>query len=294
MLIAILAKRESERAREAARLLRPWLLERGHDVRLDEDTAAALGVDGGVPREQLADGADLGVSLGGAGPLLLAARQFGPAGVPILGVNMGRLGFLTDTDAHGMLQVFERVAAGEHTIEDRMMLSAEVVRGGEVVGRSDALNDIVVNKGALAQVIRLETRVGGRFVSSYLADGMIVSTPTGSTAYGLAAGGPIVEPSTNVILVAPICPHILTNRPLIISGNSPVECIIAESRGEVYLTIDGQEGFPLQPGDRLRVERSAHCARLVRVQARDFFGILRTKMGWGEGASSQNGSSEEG
>lgn len=294
MRVSILGKPASDRGRDAAALLRAWLLERGHEVRLDSGTASALGLEGGIDREDLPDEADLGISLGGDGTLLLAARQFGPAGVPILGVNLGRLGFLTDTDSDGMLAVVERVLAGEHSIQDRMMLTTEIVRDGEVVGTSQALNDVVVNKSALAQVIRVEIRVGGRFVSSYLADGMIVSTPTGSTAYGLAAGGPIVEPSTDVILVAPICPHILTNRPLIISGGSPVECIIAESRGEVFLTIDGQEGFPLQHGDRVLVRRSERCARLVRVEASDFFGILRAKMGWGEGSTSEQDGRGEG
>ena len=162
-----------------------------------------------------------------------------------------------------------------------MMLSAEVHREDEVLGPRDAFNDIVVNKGALAQVIRLETWVQGQFVSTYLADGIIFSTPTGSTAYGLAAGGPIVEPTTDVLMVAPICPHILTNRPLIISAGSTVECILAEARGEVFLTIDGQEGFPLRRGDRIVVSRSPHRARQVQAAAPHFFDILRKKMGWG-------------
>jgi NAD+ kinase len=180
-----------------------------------------------------------------------------------------------------MFEAMELVLKGDSEIEERMMLTAEVWRDGEVVAKSHALNDVVINKGALAQVIYLELRVGGSFVSSYRADGMIVSTPTGSTAYGLAAGGPIVEPSTDVILVAPICPHILTNRPLIISSDSDVECILLETRGEVYLTIDGQEGVPLEPQDRVRVARSPHVARLVHASSRDFYEILRTKMGWG-------------
>ncbi|MCP4869955.1 MAG: NAD(+) kinase [Proteobacteria bacterium] len=280
MRVAILGKPHSAPARKAAGELCAWLEEREHTVTVDDETAAAIGRTG-VPRDELAEHGDLAVSLGGDGTLLLAARVFAGAAVPILGINLGRLGFLTDTDHEHMFDVIEQVLKGESEIEERMMLTAEVWRDGEVVERSDALNDVVVNKGALAQVISLETRVGGSFVSSYRADGMIVSTPTGSTAYGLAAGGPIIEPSTNVILVAPICPHILTNRPLVIGASSDVECILVEGKGEVYLTIDGQEGFPLQRGDRVRVVRAEHAARLVHAASRDFYEILRTKMGWG-------------
>jgi len=278
--VAILGKPNSVPARKAAAELCGWLEERGHAVTVDSDTAAALGRPG-VPRDALAEHTDVAMSLGGDGTLLLAARIFAPHDVPILGINLGRLGFLTDTDHEHMFEVVEAVLAGESQIEERMMLVAEVWRDGVVVERSEALNDVVVNKGALAQVIDLETRVGGRFVSRYLADGMIVSTPTGSTAYGLAAGGPIVEPSTNVILVAPICPHILTNRPLIIDAGKEVDCILMEARGDVYVTIDGQEGFTLVPGDRVSVARSPHAARLIQVASRDFYEILRTKMGWG-------------
>ncbi len=280
MRVGVLCKPNSAAARKAAHELTPWLEERGHVVTLDAETAEALGREG-VPRDELAAHAELGISLGGDGTLLLAARLFASASVPILGINLGRLGFLTDVDSEHMLETVEQVLAGDYVVERRMMLRSEVWRDGEVVDRSVALNDVVVNKGALAQVIHLETRVGGSFVSSYRADGLIVSTPTGSTAYGLAAGGPIVEPSTDVILVAPICPHILTNRPLIISAASEVDCILKEARGEVFLTIDGQEGVALEPGDRVRVARSPHAARLVHAASRDFFEILRTKMGWG-------------
>ncbi|MEE2830409.1 MAG: NAD(+)/NADH kinase [Myxococcota bacterium] len=281
MNVAILGKEHSERAAAAAVVVHRWLSDRDHRVVLDSHTAQAAGLPGGVPRDELAAQAEMAVVLGGDGTLLLAARVFSPDEVPIFGINLGRLGFLTDTDSEHMLEVLEEVFAGDYAIEERMMLSGSVLRGDNVLGPQHAFNDIVVNKAALAQVIRLETHVNGQLVSSYLADGIIFSTPTGSTAYGLAVGGPIVEPSTEVLLVAPICPHMLTNRPLIISGSSTVDCIISEARGEVYLTIDGQEGFPLLPGDRIRVCRSPHRARLVQAASRNFFEILRAKMGWG-------------
>ena len=281
MRVAILCQITRERALAAARKVHRWLHDHGHEAVVTTDMGASLGIEGAGSTEQLAVGAELAVALGGDGTLLQAARVFSRHGVPILGVNLGRLGFLTDTGPEQMLEVLERVLAGDYRVEERLMLSAEVHRRGEVIGPRIAFNDIVLNKGALAQVIRLETRVNDRFVSSHRADGIIVATPTGSTAYGLAAGGPIIEPTTDVLLVAPICPHILTNRPLIISGGSIVDCILVEERGEVFLTIDGQEGFPLESGDRVRVTRAPHRARLIHCASQDFFDILRRKMGWG-------------
>jgi NAD+ kinase len=279
--IAVLSKISSERALEAARKARRWLAERGHDVVVTREMAPSLGMQGVATTDEMADGVEMVVALGGDGTLLQAARLFSRHDIPILGVNLGRLGFLTDTGPEGMLDVLERVLAGDYQVEKRLMLSAEVHRRGQVIGPRVAFNDMVVTKGALAQMIRLETRVNDRFVSSYRADGLIIATPTGSTAYGLAAGGPIIEPTTDVMLVAPICPHILTNRPLIVSADSAIECILVEERGDVFLTIDGQEGFPLESGDRVRVVRSPHRARLVHCASQDFFDILRRKMGWG-------------
>jgi len=282
MRIAILAKPKSEQAAATAAELAESLRARGHETRLEATAALMAGVPGGVPRDELPEGADFAIVLGGDGTLLLGARTFGPAKVPILGINMGRLGFLTDTGVEGMDAVIERMLSGEHEVEERLMLSCSVERpDGTREGPFLAFNDIVVNKGALAQVIRLENWVDGDFVSDYLADGLIIASPTGSTAYGLAVGGPIIVPTTQVILLAPICPHMLTNRPIIVPATSTVECRLLEARGDVYLTIDGQEGFPLFPADRVRVSRSEHRARLVKVASQDFFSILRTKMGWG-------------
>jgi len=282
--VAILTKPGSERAAAKAVEVVDYLEARGHELVVDADTAQLAGLGAGTPREELPEGTDLAIVLGGDGTLLLGARVFSPNAVPIFGVNMGRLGFLTDTGPEGLFEVLDQVLAGEHTVEERLMLSAEVIRpDGTVLGPYEAFNDIVVNKGALAQVIRLETRVDGYFVSSYLADGIIISTPTGSTAYGLAVGGPIIVPTTQVFLVAPICPHMLMNRPLVVPASATMDIRLAEARGDVYLTIDGQEGFPLHPGDRIRACRAAHQARLVKVASQDFFSILHTKMGWGRG-----------
>ena len=282
MRIALLAKPHSQRAANKAAELAVSLRRRGHDVVLEETAARLAAVDGGMCRDELPEGADLAIVLGGDGTLLLGARTFGPAGVPILGVNMGRLGFLTDVGVDGMGEVVDSVLEGDFAVEERLMLQAEVTRPDRTSeGPFLAFNDIVVNKGALAQVIRLENRVDGNFVSNFLADGLIIASPTGSTAYGLAVGGPIIVPTTEVFLVAPICPHMLTNRPIIVPAASTVEVGLVEARGDVYLTIDGQEGFPLFPGDGVRVQRAEHKARLVTVASQDFFSILRTKMGWG-------------
>ncbi len=281
MRVALLCQPTRERALAAAAKVQRWLREHDHEVVVTAEMGVSLGLEGVATQKELASSAELAVALGGDGTLLQAARVFGPTGVPILGVNLGRLGFLTDTGPERMLDVLGRVLAGDYSVEERLMLSAEVHRRGQVIGPRLAFNDIVVNKGALAQMIRLETRVNDGFVSSYRADGMIVATPTGSTAYGLAAGGPIVEPTTDVLLLAPICPHILTNRPLVIAASSVVDCILVEERGEVYLTIDGQEGFPLESGDRVRVVRAPHRARLIHCETTDFFDLLRRKMSWG-------------
>jgi len=279
--IALLAKPDSAAAATAAREVYGWLTERGHPVLVDDGTAALTGLPVGFERQEFHDDVDLAVVLGGDGTQLLAARLFSPREVPVFGVNLGRLGFLTDIDPDQMVPALEQVLRGDFTVQERMMLLGEVMRGGRSVYRSHAFNDVVVGKGELAQVIRIETRVNGQFVSRYVADGLIVSTPTGSTAYGLAVGGPIIEPSTEVLLVAPISPHMLTNRPLVLSGASVVDCSILEARGAAYLTIDGQEGCPLLSGDVVRVVRGEHRARLARVGSSDFFEVLRRKMGWG-------------
>ena len=282
MRVAILAKPNDSRANSTAEMVVRLLTERGHEVAVDAALAAQAGIDHSVDRAMLAEGADLAVALGGDGTLLLAGRLFSAFGVPILGINVGRLGFLTDTGPEGMLAALEAVLNGDYSVQERLMLSGEVLRDGKVVfGPFNALNDIVVHKGELAHVIRVESWVDQSFVSEYTADGLIFSTPTGSTAYGLAAGGPIVVPSAQVMLVAPICPHILTNRPLVISGDSVASCIVVGSRGEVLLTIDGQEGFGLEAGDKVCVRRSANSARMIQAASRDFFDVLRTKMGWG-------------
>lgn len=280
--LALSSRPDDDRAPQIAGSLLSVLQRMGQEVHLESHLAERLGLGPGCDRATLAERVDLAIVLGGDGTQLSACRAFAPRGVPIWGVNLGRLGFLTDIGPELAPVVLPRILTGEFEVEERMMLLGEVIRAdGTILGPFTAANDLVVNKGALAQVVRIETRVDDRFVSSYLADGIILGTPTGSTAYGLAVGGPILMPETELILVAPICPHILTNRPLIVRGESRVDAAIVETRGEVFLTIDGQEGFALVRGDTVRARRSPHRARLVRSSSRDFFAVLRSKLGWG-------------
>lgn len=280
--IAVLCKPQVLEAARTGGELRAWLRERGLQAHGDVASATLAGQRDGLPGDELGTFADLAVVLGGDGTLLLAARTFAPYDVPILGINLGRLGFLSDTDQEHMYEVLERVLDGDYTTSDRLMLQGAVRRpSGEVLQNIQALNDLVINKGALAQAVRLETRIDGHFVSTYIADGLIISTPTGSTAYGLAVGGPIIVPNTAVMQVAPICPHMLTNRPIVVGADSTIEATLVEARDEVYLTIDGQQGVRLAPGDSLVVTRAPKLARLVQCAAPDFFSILRQKMRWG-------------
>jgi len=283
--VGICLKPAQPQAAGSLRGLLKWLAERGLAVVLDEEAAEAAGADGvrGVPRSELGAAVDLVVVLGGDGTLLSVARALGSRAVPILGVNLGTLGFLTEIALDELFAALDRVLRGEHRIESRMRLEVGVVRGGVEAPPAErflALNDAVLTKADLARMIDLETRAGGDLVTSYHADGLIVATPTGSTAYSLSAGGPIVLPELEAFVLTPICPHTLTQRPLVLSHSAEIE-IVVRSREEVQLTIDGQEGATLQQGDSVRVRRSAHPVHIVVSPFRSRFEILRQKLGWG-------------
>jgi NAD+ kinase len=226
-------------------------------------------------------GADMVMALGGDGTVLKAVGLVSDDSLPVLGINMGTLGFLTDVAVDGIYPTLERVLKGDYTIERRMALQAEVVRDGKEVIKLYALNDIVVATGAFSRVIRLLTRVSGVEVSEYSADGMIVSTPTGSTAYTLASGGPVVHPSVETIIIAPICPHTLAVRPVIVSAREEVTIEVVSDAGNVMLTADGQRGCDLAPDARIVVRKAANDAKLVRTSEASFYDLLRTKMNWG-------------
>jgi NAD+ kinase len=225
---------------------------------------------------------DLLIVLGGDGTLLSAARSLGDHPVPILPVNLGGLGFLTSVTLAELYPILEEVLSGRSRVSERTQLDTKVLRVGKVVARHRALNDVVLNKGALARIIDLKLHVDGDYVSSYKADGLILSTPTGSTAYSLAAGGPIVYPKVAAFIVTPICPHTLTNRPLVIPDTSQVEISFRAGDEPVFLTLDGQVGVELEHADKISVAKAAQPLRLVRPARKTYFEILRNKLKWGE------------
>ena len=220
--------------------------------------------------------------LGGDGTLLNSARLAAPSAVPVFGVNMGRLGFLTEVDMPQLYKALELLLAGEYFIEERMMLEASVIRDGKAFQPLTGLNDAVITKGAFARLIMLDTMVDGRHFNTYHADGVIIATPTGSTAYSLSAGGPLVVPDLDLLLFTPICPHALWARPLVISPHSKVQVTLRSSQGEVMLTVDGQLGMHLQHGDTVRVKRSRNRARFIKLNNQTFFDILREKFKEGD------------
>jgi NAD+ kinase len=260
-----------------------WLEQHGVAVFCDPETAGC--VPSCVPasdRAALPSLADLLIVLGGDGTLLAAARSLGERNIPILPVNLGGLGFLTSVTLDDMYPVLEQAIRGEARYSDRVLLESQVVRNGQVIHRARALNDAVLNKAALARIMDLRLEISGEFVSNYKADGLIVSTPTGSTAYSLAAGGPIVYPLVSAFVITPICPHTLTNRPLVVPDTAQIEVGFDAAGQNIYLTLDGQVGIELLPGDVVKIAAAPERLRLVRPQKKSYFGVLRDKLKWGE------------
>jgi NAD+ kinase len=280
--VGIISKPKKEDICAVAPPLLDWLAERKIKTICDEETVACLGSGKGVPRDEIAGQADLLVVLGGDGTLLAAARLVQERSVPILAVNLGSLGFLTEIKLDETYDVLEAVLAGRHKIESRRMLEAEVVREGRAVARYRALNDVVLHKAALARIVDFDVSIDGRFVSRIRADGLILSTPTGSTAYSLSAGGPIVLPNVDAIVLTPIAPHMLTNRPLVVPGESRLEVQMLDPEQGVYVTVDGQVGEELRHGAAVRARQSDRAIQLVSAPARDYFQVLRSKLHWGE------------
>ena len=258
-----------------------WLHGQGIAVRLDEETALYSGV-AGLPRDQVPEGCDLVVVLGGDGTLLSAARAIGKREIPLFAVNLGGLGFLTAITVDELYPELQRLFTGEHRVGRRKLLHVEVVRGGEVVASYEALNDAVLSKASIARMIDLDAYVDDQYVCAYKADGLIIATPTGSTAYSLSAGGPIITPSVPAICLTPICPHMLTNRPVIVPQTSVIRVVSRGPDGSVYLTIDGQVGNPINEGDALVCRSSRESLLLVRPPRMRFFDVLRAKLKWGE------------
>lgn len=279
--IGIISKTGHTEPLKILKELLPWLRKKGCDVYVDNDTSSALHIEG-YQRSQIPAMADFVVVLGGDGTMLSVARLIGEKGIPILGVNIGGLGFLTTVHKEDIFEILEKVIGGQCSVEERMMLTACVLRHSECIAEYLVVNDVVVNKGALARIIDLETYIDNDYIATFKADGLIVATPTGSTAYALSAGGPIVYPTLSSIILAPICPHTLTNRPIVLPDDVHVDIILKSMNEDVFLTIDGQVGFSLRQNDMVQVRKSAFTARFFIPCERDYFSILRTKLKWGE------------
>ncbi len=279
--VGVAIKPGEPRALEAARDLAKWLAERGVRACFETEAAAAIG-EAGVSRADMVREADLLIVLGGDGTLLSVVRALEERAVPILGVNLGTLGFLVEVSVDEMHEALGRALAGEMTIEPRMRLAVRLLREGRELGRWLALNDAVITKGASARIVDLEARADGQLVTTYHADGLIVSTPTGSTAYTLSAGGPILLPGVPSLVLTPICPHALTQRPLVLPDSALIEVIVHPRGGEVQLAIDGQEGALLQEGDLVEARRSEFPALLLVSPTHSRFEVLRSKLRWGE------------
>jgi NAD+ kinase len=281
--LGIVAKTDREEARTVVPQLLDWCAAHGIQPVLEKETAG-LCPEATVPmagRPELPAQSDLLLVLGGDGTLLSMARLVGDLGVPILGVNLGGLGFLTALTLDELFPALEAYLRAELVIEERMLLEARVYRQGERLGEYAALNDVVITKSAMSRIIRLEVAVDGVFATGYRADGLILSTPTGSTAYCLSAGGPIVFPTMDAVVLTPICSHTLTNRPIVLPATQRISITLLTDQ-DVMLTLDGQVGFALKARDVVEVRRAAARTRLLRVPQTNFFSVLRTKLKWGE------------
>lgn len=276
---ALVINTEKPLALDAARQIVAWLEDRGFQPLLEQTAAPHmnrpdLASPGGAGWQE----AEILLVLGGDGTLIRAAQKVAPLQIPILGINTGHLGFLTELESTEIFDHLERVMAGDYLIEERMLLTARVMRQDQQVLEVTSLNDAVISKGHRARLVGLEVMVGNTQVGRYRADGVIVATPTGSTAYSLSAGGPIVGPTLDVLLVTPICPHTMNSRAMVVAGSEPVIVTVLDSPGEVGLSADGSDPFPLERDDQVHVFRSPYSARLVRRHSYSFYDVLRQKL----------------
>jgi len=280
--VLIIAKRNQAEALEASRKLAEWLNARGVECASDHDLKG-IGEPGekGVG-ESLICRIDLVVVLGGDGTLLSAARLPGNDATPILGVNLGGLGFLTAFSLEELYPVLDKIIAGNYETEQRMMLTSTIIRNHGLLAEYSVLNDVVITKAAIARIVDLETSIDDHYLTTFKADGLIISTPTGSTAYSMAAGGPIVFPSLRGIIVTPICPHTLTNRPILLPDSVEITVIIRSGNEGMFLSFDGQVGQSLGSGDMVKIRKSKYVINLVKSPFKDYFEVLRTKLRWGE------------
>lgn len=281
--VGIISKPRKENLVEVVPPLLAWLRKKGLEFCYDRQTAEAIGdPTGGCLREDVPARVDLLLVLGGDGTLLHAARLLDERNIPVLAINLGGLGFLTSFPLSELYPALELALSGKHRTSERQLLLAEVVRHGRVAERHVALNDAVVNKAALARILDFDLHLDGSYACSYKADGIIFSTPTGSTAYSLSAGGPILYPVVGAFVITPICPHALTNRPIVIPDTVKIELAVREGEEPAFLTIDGQVGLKLEHDDRIVITKAPNKLHLVRPAEHGYFQILRNKLKWGE------------
>jgi NAD+ kinase len=282
--VGLIGKTRGEHVAETLQTLAGYLARLGVEIQLDEATAELL-ADSDYPaveRALLAQQCDLAIVVGGDGTLLNAARSLAESDIAVLGVNLGRLGFLVDVSPDEMTHQLDQIMNGHFSEEDRRLLHATVSRDGQVLSESTALNDVIVHKRDIARMIELDTWIDGHFLNTNRSDGLIVATPTGSTAYALSGGGPIVHPRLGAITLVPICPHTLSNRPVVIDDASIIEIVLHEGTLEATVSCDGQISEPLQAGDHVTIRRHAHVLRLLHPPEHEYFSVLRRKLRWSE------------
>jgi NAD+ kinase len=282
--IGLIGKANDHQVALTLQALTDYLDRRQVEFLLDADIATLVSCPGHrvVERGTLAGQCDLAIVVGGDGTLLNAARSLAEPGVSVLGVNLGRLGFLVDVSPEEMTSQLDRILSGEYQQEERTLLHASMSRDNEILSESTALNDVIVHKRDIARMIELDTWIDGHFLNTTRSDGLIVSTPTGSTAYALSGGGPVLRPKLNAIALVPICPHTLSNRPIVIDDDAVIEIVLHEGTLEATVSCDGQISQPLQSGDHVRVQRHAHTLCLLHPPDHDYFAMLRKKLRWSE------------
>jgi NAD+ kinase len=280
---AIIAKPGKPELARIVRNVAGWLRDHGYATTADSSSKPFCDFCEPAEREQLSETKpDFVIVLGGDGTLLSVARSVARAGIPILGVNLGALGFLTEVKREEILLALEAIDAGRCDLSLRSMVHCQLRRSEKCLASYEALNDVVVHQGALARIASFDVRVNERFVASYKADGLIVSSPTGSTAYSLAGGGPILAPDVQGFVITPVAPHALTNRPLVVQDTAVIDILIKDSGDSVLLTVDGQQGTSLSDGDLVQCRKSEFKVKLLKLHERSFFDVLRTKLKWGE------------
>jgi NAD+ kinase len=278
--IGIVANADKDKALEYTILLSDWLSKRGLEVFLDEAIAGRIGISNGIETDRLAALVDLIVVFGGDGTMLRTARSIRQHEIPVVGINMGGFGYLTEINLHEMYSTMETILQGDFQTERRMMLDVTIRREHEPLIERVILNDAVINRGNLSRIVELETAVDDHHLTTFRSDGIILSTPTGSTAYSLSAGGPIVFPQQECLILNPICPHTLTNRPIILPASGSVKIVLWTREQGATLTLDGQVSYTLKSGDTIVVKKSKYVTILITSPDRDYMEILRTKLGW--------------